>query len=377
MKIAYCIPGTYNSGGMERVLASKANYLAAQGVDVTIITTEQRWQEPFFQLSPNIEHFDLGINYEENNGKGLLIKLLQYPIKQYRHKRRLSKLLKTMQFDIVISMFGNEVSFVSSIKDRSRKVLEIHFSRFKRLQYGRTGLWRLIDVYRSRQDMRLVKKFDRFVVLTEEDRRYWGDLSNIVVIPNARTFTPAKTASLESHKALAIGRYDYQKGFEYLIDAWSIIHEKFPDWTLSIVGGGERKPQLQQQIAQLHLEDSIRLVQPTTAIEQMYLESSMYMMSSRYEGLPMVLLEAQAFGLPIVSFACKCGPRDVITDGKDGYLVPELDVPQLAERAMQLMADEVLRKQMGAAARQNSERFTQEMVMSKWQTLFNEVRKLP
>ena len=134
MKIVYCIAGTYNSGGMERVLANKANYLVRKGYEVVIVTTDQRGQKPFFSLDQCICCYDLGINYEENNGKSFVNKLIHYPFKQWKHKKRLSALLKELKADIEISMFCNDASLLPSIQDGSRKVLEIHFSRFKRLQ---------------------------------------------------------------------------------------------------------------------------------------------------------------------------------------------------------------------------------------------------
>ena len=124
---------------MERVLANKANYLTELGYDITIITTDQRERSPYFQLDPRIKNVDLGINYTDNNNKGLLQKLLSYPRKQKMHRQKLQNILIELKADIVISMFDNDASFMYKIKDGSRKILEIHFSRFKRLQYGRKG----------------------------------------------------------------------------------------------------------------------------------------------------------------------------------------------------------------------------------------------
>ena len=170
MRIVYCIAGTYNSGGMERVLANKANYLVSHGYEVFIITTDQRGKQPFFSLDERIRCYDLGINYEENNGKSLLNKIIHYPFKQWKHRKRLSELLRELRADIAISMFCNDVSFLWKIKDGSRKILEIHFSRYKRLQYERKGAWKLADQWRSRMDEKTVKKYACFVVLTHEDK---------------------------------------------------------------------------------------------------------------------------------------------------------------------------------------------------------------
>lgn len=373
MKLLYNIPGTYNSGGMERVLANKANYWVKYGYEVVIVTTDQRGRLPFFPLDERIHCFDLGIDYEENNGKSFLNKLLHYPVKQWKHKKKLKKLLKEQKADIVISMFGNEASFLPSIKEGSRKVLEIHFSRFKRLQYGRKGLWQLADQYRSKQDLKIAARYDRFVVLTEEDRGYWGNLKNIKVIGNARSFVLPQPIELNVPKVIAVGRYSYQKGFERLIAAWSRICHKVPGWQLHLVGDGECRYTLQKQIDDLGITDRVVLGKAEKEIVSIYKEASVMALSSRYEGLPMVLLEAQAVGLPIVSFACKCGPKDVIEDGVDGFLVEEGDIDVMAGKLLLLMGDEALRKRMGEAAFMHSERYSEERIMKQWIDLFTEI----
>ena len=374
MKLLYCIAGTCHSGGMERVLANKANYLARHGYEVVIVTTDQRGLPPFFPLDGQIRCIDLGINYEENNGKPFANKLLHYPLKQYRHKKRLAAILEQEKPDVTISMFCNDAGFITRINDGSKKVLEIHFSKFKRLQYNRKGLWRLADLWRSRQDEKTVRRFDKFVVLTEEDKGYWGNLPNITVIPNANTFATSQAAALENKKVIAIGRYTYQKGFERLIEAWNILSPGFPGWKLDIIGNGEERDKLQDLIHAYHLDGQVTLVSPTKSIDKVYLDASVLVMSSRYEGLPMVLLEAQAFGLPIVSFACKCGPKDIVANGETGFLVEENDIEGLARQLVKVMKDKNLRKQMGRKAKEASLRYAEDAVMAKWTALFDSLK---
>ena len=361
MKLIYLIPGTYRAAGMERVLAEKANWLACHGYEVMIVTCEQKGRQPAFEFDSRIRFEDLAIGYEENNGGSFADKLIHYPAKQCRHRKALEALLKREKADIVISMFGNEAGFLPSIKDGSRKVLEVHFSRFKKLQYGRKGLWALADRWRTRQDALTASKYDRFVVLTEEDSGYWGPLGNIRVISNPRTFTFEKPASLESKTVLAVGRYTHQKGFDMLLEAWKKIDTT--GWTLRIAGSGEPLGEVPSNV----------ITGPSPDIKDEYLNAAFLVMSSRYEGLPMVLLEAQAAGLPAVSFTCKCGPKDVITDGKDGILVPEGDINGLASGMRKLMDDKELRHSMGEAAFRNSDRYDKEAIMAKWESLFREL----
>ena len=370
MKVVYCIAGTYNSGGMERVLANKANYLVRKGYEVVIITTDQRGQSPFFTLDNRISCYDLNVNYEDTNGNSFLSKLVYYPFKRQIHREKLTCLLQNLKADVVISMFCNDASFLWKIKDGSKKLLEIHFCRYKRLQLDRKGIWRLADRLRNWLDLKMVRKYDTFVVLTHEDEAYWGDIPQMAVIPNALSFSSLEQSALINKKMIAVGRYDYQKGFDYLIDAWAIVHNHCPEWSLDIIGEGELRRQLQNRIDRYGLGASIHLKPPTNRIEEEYKNASALVMSSRYEGFGMVLLEAQSMGLPVISFACKCGPRDIIIDGENGFLVPENNVAGLADRILRLIIDDELRQRMGKAAKENSLRFSETLVMDKWEKLF-------
>lgn len=375
MKLVYCISATHNSGGMERVLATKANYLVARGYDITVVTTDQRGLSPFFPLDGRIRCVDLGVNYETNNGKSFLNKLVHFPFKQWRHRRRLSRVLREIRPDVTVSMFCNDATFLPSIKDGSRKVLEIHFSRFKRLQYDRKGLWRLADVWRNRNEADVVARFDRFVVLTHEDSRYWGNQPHIAVIPNAQTFTSDAPAPLEAKTVVAVGRLTYQKGFDLLLQAWAEVCRRVSGWQLAIVGDGELRSALSAQAESLGLAGCVTFVPATKDVVAVYRDASVLAMSSRYEGFGMVLLEAQTVGLPVVSFACKCGPSEIVNDGVDGYLVAPGDVDAMADRLVRLMQDGALRRRMGARAFANAARFSTDAVMKQWMALFDSLKK--
>lgn len=376
MKVLYTIAGFYRAAGMERILADKANYLAGCGYAVVIVTTDQRGREEVFPLDPSITHIDLGIGYEDNNGGSLLSKVLYYPLKKWMHRRRLKLVLGEERPDITVSMFCGDEGFLPRLPHCGKTVLEVHFSRFKRLQYGRRGLWALADRWRSWKDGRVIRKFDRFVALTREDLGYWGTPANGCVIPNFIGSMPVVSASLESRTVLAVGRYSYQKGFERLLEAWALAVKQLPSrhgWKLRLVGDGENRRSLQSISDSLGISSSVRIDCPQKDMDIVYRDSSILALSSRYEGLPMVLLEAQAYGIPCVCFDCKCGPRDVITDGEDGYLVPEGDVQALAYALVKLVKDPSLRAAMGRKARRQSARWDKESIMQQWLTLFNDI----
>ena len=358
---------------MERVLSDKANWLSAHGHEVTILTTEQKGRPLAFPLNQSIQLMDLGIGYEENNGSSLWDKLKHYPEKQRRHRKALELALKEVNPDICISMFCNEVNLLPRLKDGSRKVLEVHFSRFKRLQYERGGLWAIADRLRSRQDARLARLYDRFVVLTMQDADFWGKMDTLRVIPNPVHFNSAEPVELDGKTVIAVGRFTHQKGFERLIEAWYAVAPAHPEWKLRLIGDGELRSALEGQIQTLGLSESVTLGQNEKDMESVYSNASILALSSRYEGLPMALIEAQVFGVPAVAFDCKCGPSEIITDGEDGLLVPEGDIQGLAAALTTLMDDEQLRKEMGRKAFKNSFRWKIDSIMPLWIKLFQEI----
>ena len=377
MRIVYNIAGFYRPAGMERVLADKANWLVRHGHEVTILTTEQKERPRAFLLDKRIQIRDLAIGYEDNNGASLLDKLVHYPAKQYRHQKALERVLKELHPDISVSMFCNEVNLIPRIHDGSRKVLEVHFSRFKRLQYNRKGLWRLVDAYRSRQDAKLAGRYDRFVVLTEADKANWKEVRNVTVIQNPVCFHPSEPSPLDTNTVLAVGRLTYQKGFDRLLDAWSRIAHQFPGWKLVFAGDGELRDELTAQARKLGIMDSVHFPGNIKDMTACYKAASIVALTSHYEGLPMVLLEAQAFGIPVVSFDCPCGPSEVIQDGENGRLVPEGDVHAFAEALAKVMISEDERNRMGQNALRNASRWDIETVMSQWIQLFEETLSSP
>lgn len=373
MKIIYCIHSICNPGGMERVLYNKVKYLSERmGYDILIVTTDQHNRPPFYPFPKEVRMVDLGINYSEDNVKGALGKIIGYLKKKKKHQQLLTELLMREKADIVVSLYPSESSFIPDIKDGSKKVLEIHYCKFFRLQYGRKGLLGWIDRLRTKQDERIVSRFDRFVVLTQEDKGYWGDIPNITVIPNAAMHVGEKYADISAKRVIAVGRLDYQKGFDRLINAWKLIQLSggFNEWRLDIFGQGEWKDMLNQMIHEGDIADTASIHNPTKEIGNEYAKSSMLVMSSNYEGFPMVMIEAMACGLPVVSYDFKCGPKDIIDEGSNGLLVREGDIDGLASAMMKLMSDEQLRQRMSENAKKVVETYSEENVMRQWLDLF-------
>lgn len=376
MKIIYCTHSTYNPGGMERVLLNKVTYLSALPEwEVSVVTTDQHQRPSFYPFPEKVRMTDLEINYSDDNDKGIWKKITSYLCKRKEHKRKLTALLLKEKPDIVVSLYPSESSFIPDIKDGSKKVLELHFNKFFRIQYGRKGIIGLIDRWRTRQDERIVRRFDKFVVLTNEDKGYWGGLPNIEVIPNAAIHVSKNYSEVKNKRVIAVERLDYQKGFDRLIQAWKLVQHtgRFSDWKLDIFGQGEWREMLQQMIDKQGLQNTVKINPPTNAILNEYVHSSLLVMSSNYEGFGMVLVEAMSCGVPVISFDCKCGPKDIIQPGINGLLVPNGDIQALADAMMKVMEDEAYRKMLSLNARKVVDTYSEQAVMSQWILLFTSI----
>ena len=378
MKIVYCLPSLHNSGGIERVLSLKANYLAdIKGWDIHIVTTGQKGLTSFFAFSPRILFYDLNINYDELNS--FKSKILYQRSKKKKHRDALSKLLNELKADIVVSMFTNEVSFLPELKDGSKKVVELHFSKYFRNLHDRFNHANLLQKMISRilnyRDFSKLGLYDKFVVLTEEDKRNWKGMKNIEVIYNPMSFSSDNLASLDSKNVLAIGRLVPQKGFDMLIEIWKQIEtEREKDWQLNIYGNGPDYKYLSEKIKAYHLEDSIHILEPVKDVRPVYANSSIFCFPSRYEGFGMAIVEAMACGLPVISFKSPCGPSELIKEGVSGELVENYDIHAFAQKLLFLMQNEKIRKDYGkAASEETKERFNIETIMEQWVALFQTV----
>lgn len=376
MKIMYCIRGLFNSGGMERILIDKMNYLSRfSKYKIYVVTTDQKERAFFFQIDKKIKHIDLKINYSDDFNKNFIKRIPIYIQKQKEHKEKMESLIKELKPDILISLGDDERSFIYKFKYKKIKIIrEHHFNKKYMLQEKQKNfLYFLKSYYMYLKEIFLVNKYDEFIVLTEEDKKQWKN-KKVKVIPNFISSFPKEISSCENKKIISVGRLEYQKGYDILIDIWKKIEEKYPDWILEIYGNGTEKEKLQEKINNLGLEKSFLLKGVTENIKEKYLASSIYVMSSRYEGMPMVLLEAMAHGLPIVSFECPCGPKDIIKDNEDGYLVSFGNVEQMAKKIEELIINKEKRKFFGKNARKNVERFSQDKIMEKWKKLFEKMK---
>ena len=374
LKIVYLTPALYMAGGVERVLTLKANYFAEQfGYDITIILTEGKDKPLFYPLSDKIKVINLNIGFEELWTCSFAKKIFVYLKKQHQFKKALTKELMRLRPDITISLLRREINFLNDIKDGSRKIGELHVNRanYRNFEADETNcikqlfakLWMYSLVSK-------LKRLDHFVVLTEEDKSAWPELQNICVIPDPLSFLPTQHSPLTEKRVIAVGRYVYQKGFDLLLQAWAKIEKNHSDWQMAIYGDGNREP-YEQQMKELGIDSSrCHLNGPTADIQKEYVNSSVFVFSSRFEGFGMVLVEAMACGLPVVSFACPCGPKDIVKDGDDGLLVENGNVNALTDSLIRLMGDADLRRRMAANGIKNVQRFSMMHIAERWKGLF-------
>lgn len=376
MKIVYCVYELGVGGGIERVLTSRVNYLKAQGYDISILTCDYNGRPTAYGIDPSIPITNFGINYAEDFCVPLHKRIINTIRKMRIHKKMMTEYLMRERPDIVVTTQLVETSFLPSIGDGSKKVQELHGSYLMYRQEKKPKpftLHSLLVHSYSWRDAYFLRKFDAVGCLTEEDYTLRGKPRNMYVIPNAIPFTPIGQATLDDKIILAVGRFTSQKDFASLIEIWHSVAHKYPQWKLRIVGEGYLQDTLEKQIQRLKLSSSIELLPFDKDIQAYYLGASIYAMTSRFEGMPMTLIEAQSLGLPIVSYSCPCGPRDIITQGETGYIVTPGDKADFAGKLEQLIEDAELRKRMGASAVVASNRYNIGSVMTQWEDLFRKL----
>ena len=377
LKIVYVTPALYMAGGVERVLTLKANYFAEHfGYDITVILTEGKGRPLFYPLSDKIKVVHLDINFEELWTCSFLKKIFVYLTKQRRFKRLLTEQLLLLRPDITVSMLRREINFINSIRDGSRKIGELHINRANYRNFDAEGAGWLKRSFAALWSCSLLghlRQLDKLVVLTDQDREAWHELHNVVTIPNPLSLSPSHVSPMTSKRVLAIARYSHEKGIDLLLRAWATTAQNIPHWRLDVYGDGERAP-YEQLISELGIDRSrCQLHGRTDDVEREYCSSSLLVLSSRFEGFGMVMVEAMACGLPVVAFDCPWGPRSIITDGVDGLLADNGNPTDLSRQLLRLMTDESLRLSMSCAAAVNIRRFSISRIAAQWQSLFETV----
>ncbi len=356
MKICFFIGDISKKAGTERVTTIIASEMAAIGHEVYIMSLVNS-PKAGYDINEDVKIIALK-NGSGNNKKNFipLINEIRKTVKKYKFD-------VLVEADVILRIFT-----VPACLGLSLSVISWEHFNFN----NNLGL-KLRDIARK-----LAAKHSKYIItLTETDRKsYLANLkcrAVVKAIENPLVFYPDEYTDCTKKVVLTVGRLNYQKGYNFLLDAWKIVSFKHPDWTLRIAGTGELEQQLKKQSQELNINSTVNFLGQISNMAEEYKNASIYAMSSRFEGFPMVLLEAMSFGLPVVSFDCHTGPGDMITNGEDGILVKNQDVEGLANGICKLIEDEALRKAMSLKARNNIKRFSKENILCKWNEVFQSI----
>lgn len=370
--------------GVERVMSDKMNWLAERGYKVTMVTYEQGMHPLAFALHQSIRHIDLDTRFftVEKFGYPQRFFMMQKMRRQFR--TRLQALLDEIQPDIIVTTTYSIklIDIILSVKSAAYRLIESHVACFtvkKVFDYRQKPLLRSIASWYDKMILSKVSKADCLVALTKGDAADWIHYnSNVIVIPNPVTYIPETIMPHDGsgHRILCVGRLHEQKGFDLLIDAFKLIADSCPEWKIEIYGDGSDKASLIEKIQKCNLQERILIKAPTTTIYDEYQKSEFFVLSSRYEGYPLVLNEAMSCGIPCVAFRCKYGPEDAIVDGVNGLLVDNGDVEDLSQKMLWMVTHTKDRLCMGRKARESAFRYEKSVIMNLWTDLFDKAGKV-
>lgn len=367
MKILYLTDQLYLHGGIEKVLSQKVNYLAdILAHNLTVLTYRQDHKTPVYALSDKIKFLDISVNYDISKSYFHPENIRKVPA----HRSALRKVFKDLRPDVIVSSsFGPDFFFLPFISGDIPVIKEFHSSRAIN-QAPYTVKNRILNALSAYVE----KKYTQLVVLNQDEVQYYPT-GSVSVIPN-----PAQMSSeiipLGQKKILAAGRISPVKNFGDLIQAFARVSKDFPEWELHIWGEDyiDTKKQLQKTVDRFSLNAEIKFMGLTDDLQKIMQNYSIYAMTSQSECFPMVLLEALSAGLPIVTYDSPTGPRHIVKNGQDGFLVPYKNLDIFTDRLKFLMKNEELRNDLGAKGRINAQRYSIEKVMQQWEHLFTTVR---
>lgn len=385
MRIVYVIDSLASKGGAERILCDKMNYMTANyGYEVYVVTCYQdvTTMANAYHLSERVTQVNLCIPYHSQYRYGYP-RRLWVKWRLYRRLRQdLTAAIQRIDPDVLVGLGYFNADMVSSIPCRACKVIESHEARIFTMSdqgLGRSFLSRLfMRYYKKRYFKTVERQADVVVTLTKGDAHEWQRAKRVEVIPNFTLLTVGHRTGtdeygLEKKRVIAVGRLEWQKGFDRLIDVWQMVEKQHPDWMLTIYGSGTQENDLKRLIREKSLKE-VSIHAFTPRISEAYGQSDIFALSSRFEGFGLVLLEAMQAGLPCVVFDCPFGPSDVVKDGATGFVVPDGDVCLFARRLCTLMEDAELRKRLSAASVERSRLFDADKVMRQWKVLFEQLQ---
>jgi glycosyltransferase involved in cell wall biosynthesis len=368
-----------NYAGIERILTCKMNYIASHtSYDVYLTNYEQQGQPLPFPLDARIIYKPIDAVMPQRNEMTMFQWLKAYRYSRNSFKQQFNLLINHINPDIVISTVYSFQVLDLIIKSCHQKgiktIMESHtkgetVTLSQKYRYNRY-LFRLFSLW----DYHILSSLNQcncIVTLTQQDVPFWHKYAKrIEVVPNMLTITPKRVTDYRVKRVISAGRYMSEKGFDMLLEAWHLLPNEYSNWHLYIFGNGDRTAYL-KIVEKYHMEESVHLMPATNDVAEEFSKSSIYVMSSRYEGFGLVLAEAMSCGLPCVSFDCPYGPREIINDGEDGLLARYKDIKDFANTISKLMSDSCLRYNLCKQALKNIMRYEPQAIMNRWINLFD------
>lgn len=360
MRLLYITNQISGPGGLERVLSVKTSILAEEYYyDVYILSLNDSNRPPFYSFSPKITFLSIQV------GGNPLFYLRSY-------KKGIQQTVNDIQPDLIsVCDDGLKGFFIPSIiKTNAKIIYERHASIHLNVQNSWKG--RFVNYLMQRQ----VPKFDKFIVLTPSNCLEW-DSTNVIAIPNPLSFESKSENPLDQKRIIVVGSHSWNKGYDLLLKIWKPLEVNHPDWRLDIFGKEDSDRIFIGMAKEMDLQ-RVYFHDPVKDIQNEYEQSSILILTSRSEGFGMVLIEAMECGVPCIAFDCPSGPGDIISNGQDGFLVPELDTHEFEKKLHTLMSDGKLRESFGKDAKRNAKRYTPYEIVKQWDQLFKHlVNALP
>jgi len=344
-------------GGAERVMTTIANYWAARERDITLLTLDDGSVPPFYDLDDRVCHKALGLaGNSDNRATGLRNNL--------KRISGLRQAIRNSRPDIVIS-FMDKMNIVTLAAAQGLRVPVIISERTDPALKSIGGIWNQLRRW-------TYPLADMIIVQSKSALDYFPPQlqSRARIIPNPISRPRIDTQVCEQlvkPSLIAMGRLGQEKGFDLLLQAFARLKDEHREWTLTIIGDGSLRVELESLRDSLGLNDRVRLPGRVKHPQDLLRQGDLFVMPSRREGFPMALCEAMACGLPVICAACSGGPREIVRNGIDGLLIPTEDVDALTAAMDRLMRDEAERKRLASGARQVTERFGIEKVMGMWE----------
>lgn len=367
MRILYLTDQVYLHGGAEKILIQKLNYWAEVfGYEVALVTSVQKGNEPFFPLSDKVKRHDLDMDYPAGS--------LYHP-KNFGRFREQYKKLKAFASDFrPDAVFVLSQSLFHIITPFACKGFPTYFEYhtswlgFKHGFEQQSKLRRLKSRFIGAITRFAEGRYTRIVYLNQAEYDYFKR-ENSIIIPNFYDVTEKRPDRNPKNIAISLGRLSFHKGYDLLLQTWAKLDSRVSDWEMHVYGNGEDREKLQNELSKYEFRNAFKFFEATDKVNEKLSEASIYVMSSRFETFPMVLLEAMSNGLPIASFDCPTGPSSIVTPNEDGLLVKPYDTDAFADTLVVLMQDPDLRERMGQAGLKNVKRFSPELVMRQWDDL--------